>query len=394
MKRIFVWLVIWILVSSSNLYAGPYTSSAHGDSAYGVSRRGISQYGKGHCAHCHEQHASIDGDEPEPVDGEPSKWCLFANNFNTSAISNPYWQRDNLCFFCHYSGAGSLQNPAFNNYSYSYTFGGALSLTSPDNIFDAFYSPSYHNLKDIYDFITGARGSHINFADFPADSNPCSGCHNVHIAKRNKAYPGNPSYTAISRPSDHNSLWGDDPTERMSAYGAAYQAPYYYTGTTPSGFEPNGANMDQLTQAGITPDYVTFCLDCHISDTIQSTTLARTVGRMTVRKIDWANSVHGQIGRDIDHSMGGYQSTLELPYTEDASPNYVLSCTDCHEPHGSPNYGYLIRKEVNGGITYVRENIKADWDTLCSKCHSFSHKHDSCINCHYHGATHMGRPMF
>ncbi|TSA10432.1 MAG: hypothetical protein D4R73_05235 [Deltaproteobacteria bacterium] len=391
MKRIFVWLVIWILVSSSNLYAGPYTSSAHGDSAYGVSRRGTSQYGKGHCAHCHEQHASIDGNEPEPVDGEPSKWCLFANNFNTGAISKPYWQRDNLCFFCHYSGAGSLQNQAVNNYSYSYTFGGAVSLTNPDNIFDAFYSPSYHNLKDIYDFITGARGSHINFADFPADSNPCSGCHNVHIAKRNKAYPGNPSYTAISRPSQHAGLWGDDPAERMSSvtYGTNYQPPYYRGLTN---LEPDGASSDRAIQAAKTPDYVTFCTDCHnATNTIESTTLGRAV-----RKIDWSSSgnVHGQRSRDSDHSMDG-EIIVKPPYDITVSSNFVLACTDCHEPHGSPNYGYLIRGEVNGGITDVSANTNSDWNTLCSKCHTHSHSMGPCIDCHYHGAEHMhGRPIF
>jgi cytochrome c553 len=388
MKRIFVWLVIWILVSSSNLYAGPYTSSAHGDSAYGVSRRGTSQYGKGHCAHCHEQHASIDGNEPEPVDGEPSKWCLFANNFNTSAISNPYWQRDNLCFFCHYSGAGSLQNQAFNNYSYSYTFGGAVSLTSPDNIFDAFYSPSYHNLKDIYDFITGARGSHINFADFPADSNPCSGCHNAHIAKRNKAYPGNPSYTAISRPSQHAGLWGDDPAERMSSvtYGTNYQPPYYRGLTN---LEPDGASSDRAIQAAKTPDYVTFCTDCHnATNTIESTTLGRTV-----RKIDWSSSgdAHGQRARSPECR----DKTIVKPPYDNAINNYALACTDCHEPHGSGNYSYLIREGVNGGITAVTGNTYTAWKTLCQRCHYKDHHHDqSCINCHYHGATHMGRPMF
>lgn len=382
MKRIFVWLVIWILVSSSNLYAGPYTSSAHGDSAYGVSRRGTSQYGKGHCAHCHEQHASIDGNEPEPVDGEPSKWCLFANNFNTSAISNPYWQRDNLCFFCHYSGAGSLQNQAFNNYSYSYTFGGAVSLTSPDNIFDAFYSPSYHNLKDIYDFITGARGSHINFANFPADSNPCSGCHNVHIAKRNKAYPGNPSYTAISRPSDHNSLWGDDdPAERMSSYGANYQPPKYYN-KTGGELEPDGTSNVRATQAGKTPDYITFCTDCHnATNTIESTTLG------TVKKINWGLSgdVHGQRQRSKD-CCG--KVIVKAPYDVDPDQNYVLACTDCHEPHGSRSYCYLIREEVNGGTTSVTGNTSAAWNTLCRRCHYRDHHHgQSCISidCHRHG---------
>jgi hypothetical protein len=84
MKCIFVWLVICVFLFAANLYAGPYTSSAHGDSACGVSRRGTWQYGRGHCAHCHEQHASIDGEGPEPDGNAPSKRCLFSNNLDTS----------------------------------------------------------------------------------------------------------------------------------------------------------------------------------------------------------------------------------------------------------------------------------------------------------------------
>ncbi|MDP2993435.1 MAG: hypothetical protein Q8N82_08810, partial [Deltaproteobacteria bacterium] len=106
MKRIFVWLVIWILVSSSNLYAGPYTSSAHGDSAYGVSRRSTTQYGRGHCAHCHEQHASIDGNEPDPVDGEPSPFALFYPNHRN--------QMDNFCFKCHDNSIIVAATPILN----------------------------------------------------------------------------------------------------------------------------------------------------------------------------------------------------------------------------------------------------------------------------------------
>jgi len=137
MKHIFVWVVILIFLSGNRLHAGPYTSSAHGDSAYGVSRRSIAQYAGGHCAHCHEQHASIDGKRP--------------------------------------------------------------------------------------------------------------------------------------------------------------------------------------------------------------------------------------------------------PYSA-ADKSYVLACTDCHEPHGSPNYGYLIRKTVNGGVTDLKANTNSDWNTLCSKCHTRSHSMHSCITCHYHGA--------
>ncbi|MDP3029563.1 MAG: cytochrome c3 family protein [Deltaproteobacteria bacterium] len=390
MKRIFVWLVIWILVSSSNLYAGPYTSSAHGDSAYGVSRRGTSQYGKGHCAHCHEQHASIDGDEPEPVGGGPSAYALFYTNH----IS----QMDNFCFQCH-DNTTLISSTGIINRSYSYRAGGWTGATGDtlNNILDAFtFSESYgssHNLNNIRTFISNKWG-------YNDKSNPCGACHNPHAVQGD---PANFPYIAknistrgypVSRPSQHSNdnnawgLWGDGTGEKMSDYAGAltYQAPYRFYSTTPSYLEPQGnALTDNVTAAASTTDYVTFCLDCHASNTIQSATLG------TVREIDWANSVHGGVNnwKRLDNQE------RRAPYNPTVDKNFVLACTDCHEPHGSPNYGYLIRKTVNGGVTDVKANTNTDWNTLCGKCHTHSHSMKPCIECHYHGAEHMhGRPIF
>jgi predicted CXXCH cytochrome family protein len=41
-----------------------YGRSAHGQPDYGVLRTGLPGYERGGCAHCHEQHASINGTEP------------------------------------------------------------------------------------------------------------------------------------------------------------------------------------------------------------------------------------------------------------------------------------------------------------------------------------------
>ena len=69
--------------------SGDYTASAHANSGYGVKRNGMpGQYLRGNCAHCHEQHLSIDDSEPTPVDGLPSDYLL---------LSNP----ETACFACH-----------------------------------------------------------------------------------------------------------------------------------------------------------------------------------------------------------------------------------------------------------------------------------------------------
>ncbi|CAD7783696.1 MAG: hypothetical protein KCCBMMGE_02103 [Candidatus Methanoperedenaceae archaeon GB37] len=51
----------------------------------------------------------------------------------------------------------------------------------------AFNQNSYHNLYDIWEF------AKTNFSSFfKEDSNPCSACHNVHLAKRNKEHKSDP----------------------------------------------------------------------------------------------------------------------------------------------------------------------------------------------------------
>lgn len=365
------------LMYPDKAYSGPYLNSAHGNSSYGVNRSSISSFGysKGNCVHCHEQHASIGGSEPNPTGG-PDKYCLLESNFS-GISSKPYSQSDNVCFYCHI-GTGILQTPAFYNYNYSITFGGHNDI-APNNIFDAFNSTSYHNLNDIWRLITGQYGSKT-FTSFPSDSNPCSGCHNIHIAKKSCGKPSgsfDANKSAISKPSDHGNLWGDDdPSERMTAagYGSNYQPPRYYNS---SNLEPDGAGSDRTTQAGKTPDYVTFCTDCHIStaNSVWSTTLGRWL-----RPINWNNEKHGK--GNADDSL-----CCDNPYPSNGSGlGKVLSCLDCHEPHGSPN-AFLIRKEVNGNTLGGSINSFSDsnWHYLCGSCHKDDKEIDSgCQEDHYY----------
>jgi len=378
--------------------SGPYLDSAHGNytgsSPYGVLRTSLStppnDYGRGNCAHCHEQHASIGGAEPAPTGG-PDKYALFYTNHVS--------QTDNFCFKCH-DNTTTYAATAIKNYTYSYRAGACPAATcSEDDILQVFtYGPptstttSSHRLDDIKTFINGKW-------NYTADSNPCGGCHNPHRAQGD---PANSTLTKssitrgwpVSRPSQHSKdnnawgLWGDNlltATERMSNYVGAltYQAPYRYYTTTPSSLEPQGnALTDNTTAAASTTDFVTFCTDCHhYSPTPVSTRLGNT----NLRDINWETSVHGK----VDSYFSSDISERDAPYN--VTKNYVLSCTDCHEPHGSPNYCYLIRKEVNGATTSFTGDTRAAWDSLCNWCHTShvsSHKgSQDCSNCHYHGAT-------
>ena len=360
-------VIFFLTLGISPLYAGPYSGSAHGNSGYGVNRSALStfNYSKGSCAHCHEQHALIGGTEPSPTGG-PDKHLLF----NSNHVS----QDTNLCFDCHKT-SGSAQSTLLNNYCYSYRASGNSSITCPDDIIEAFSfidnsgnsvpncSSSYgtsHHLSDIQTYITGKWG-------FTADSNPCAACHNPHRATRDSHTSGNRGQP-VSRPSDHDNstgweLWGDEANEKMNSFTINYQAPYRHNSTTT--YEPDGS----ITQDGSNlTDYVTFCTDCHnASNVINSTTLGRTL-----RTIDWDNEKHGKGNAD------GYIK-VDSPYS--SSLGKVLSCIDCHEPHGSPNVA-LIRNEVNGSelagviTTIISTDCTAQYTDnndemkhLCSRCH-------------------------
>jgi len=386
--------------------AGPYTDSAHGNASSGVKRSGavLDNYSQGNCAHCHEQHASIDGDEPDPYsgDGTASPFALFADNFNTSATTNTYLQSDNFCFYCH-TNVASLQSAGLLNRDYAATFGG-YTTNSPLGIFEAFNQHSYHNLSDIQDFST------TNFSSFfTSTSNPCTACHNPHTARRNKENPKDPSYTAISKPTDHANLWGNDASERMDAASSNnYMAPYYNNSTTT--YEPDGTNLDD---GSLTPDYNAFCTECHnTTNIIFSTTLGRNL-----TKISWYTEGGDTIAAGDKHGKNSATGSSERINPYGAANGWILSCLDCHEPHGSPS-SFLIRREVNGSLisaairtteTGASSNIKLmcakchnnDWEWVhhqaddaifdqfkCSTCHGGGGFSISCEDCHAHG-THV-----
>lgn len=359
------------LVSAVFLYTGPadagfYLDSAHGDSTYGAKRSATgfpTDYPRGLCAHCHEQHASIGGSEPVPTGG-PDKYLLF----DTSKVS----QTVNVCFDCHtdtgsYQAGGSLLNRC-----YSFRAGGWTADTI-DDILEVFSLTSTggtsHNLDDISTFIDGRWG-------YTADSNPCAACHNPHSAQGDPPNAPNSAKSVstrgwlVSRPSMHSrdndawGLWGDGVGEKMSDYVGAlsYQAPYRYGSTT--SFEPDGST----TQDGSNlTDFVSLCTDCHnTTNTIYSTTLGRNLGT-----IDWVTT--GGDSSTSGDKHGKNNATVGIAINSPFLPanygQYVLSCTDCHEPHGSPN-AYLIRREVNGGVLSgtVGSGTKS-YGYLCGQCH-------------------------
>jgi len=361
MKRILFGLITLMFLGSGVAYAGPYLDSAHGtqnDAITGVKR--LSDYTDGNCGHCHEQHASIGGSEPDPTGG-PDTNLLF----DTSHTS----QTANFCFDCHVDIASQQTGGVINNYSYTYRAGGAddTSFTG-DDIKEAFSISriSSHSLDNILTFITGKWG-------YTANSNPCCACHNPHAAQGDPA--GSSSYKSsstrgypVSRPSLHSNLsswglWGDESGEKMSDYTSYYQAPYRYGSITT--YEPDDSSI--TTNGSNLTDFVTFCQDCHSSD------MTAAPYNLSNTPIDWSTT-GGEGGGDkhgkniATQDVGAYYVNLLAPYSSawSSSNGLVLACTDCHEAHGSFTVS-MVRKVINGGVASA-----ATWKSVCGSCHDMS----------------------
>lgn len=364
------------LLFSSPASSGPYLSSAHGGgNGSNGAQRGVmvtNGYAAGNCAHCHEQHASLGGAEPTPPAATGKQgYELFDANHTSQTV--------NFCYHCHDSTTTVSQNSIINHsYSYragGYTGGGGL----PDDIKEEFSlsggQTSVHQLglKASPDDILLAISTRWNYS---TNSNPCGACHNPHAAQRDnkggtRGYP-------VARPSlhstDNNSwgIWGDTSAERMNNYSTLYKNPYDWNST--STYEPDSA-ATQNNGTTVT-DHVTFCQDCHsIAGGLSSTVVGdhNVTGNPNTAQntivVNWATSdKHGLTSSDGALSMFATGANM---YSTTVGQN-VLSCTDCHEPHGSQNK-FLIRQAVMGGLyntTAIAFGGNAnDFGLLCRECH-------------------------
>lgn len=395
---IVVWVLVWVCMASDAIawYPAKYTESAHGDSSSGVNRSGTG-YPIGSCAHCHDTFDdSICGVSP---------LMMFAPN-------NPTSQTDNFCFQCH-KGSGAVQEGgSVTNNNYGSTFGGGTANST--NIKDAFNfglpneastTGSSHNLDKMRSWLIA------NGAWLTTDTNACLACHDPHLAQQNTGVDPHPLFggvkTAIRRTTDGATdtanQWGDEPAatsgmnEMMSDYTAKYQAPL----RADSGYEPKQGSA--ITNGSNLPNFKNFCLVCHSSQISSSYTdvadpipsgwhYCCTPG--PICDIDWSTSGdhHGRVHHTTSNPFRG----TKAPYLNQ-DYNYILACTDCHEPHGSPNE-WLLRTSVNG-VDNISIPEPGRWWHFCMACHYITLGEDGahgfnfdetkdCRECHHHGFTH------
>jgi len=268
------------------------------------------------------------------------------------------------------------------NRDYGSTFGGGTpNSTSIKDAF-AFGKPvgtwddgSSHRLKYLRNWPNGKAWAPW----VTADTNACVICHDPHHAQKNTGVDPHllgGVMTAVRRITDGgnstSNQWGDEPlvtsglAEMMSDHTAKYQAPF----RADSGYEPKA---DSIIQNGSNlPNVVTFCLDCHLREVPETKTDApnRQHPQLNLIAIDWGPS-GDQMGEahSPGHGNGDVGGALKAPYTADGNGNgdYVLSCSDCHEPHGSPNE-YLLRTCVNGKDDCTVP-ANGQWYNFCTACH-------------------------
>jgi len=376
----------WLLATEDVSVAFDFgTDTAHGNVGYGVSRLGVEE-ARGDCAHCH--------DAADPANRSAYAFMPFYDD----AIS----ACDLFCFTCH-SGFETWQ--PVENHLYSVTFGGYPSPGPYESIYeqccDGNSLPgacgSRHNMAQMYNGLKSPLGQSWGYND---DPDPCVACHAPHLGQRN--FPPTTSgdlNTCIRLPSKYKStapadvLWGDDDGERMddyaASYGGVYQPPYY--GDTTSGnFEPTGTAVDYGGDR--TPDYVTLCMECH-----QYTLYDPDRGGAAVKAIDWDFDRHGTALANTCDGTSMFEGTVRPPYVDTANSNYILSCLDCHESHGSYKRPHLLRQMINGEVVGPDTSPcdeESDYWAICARCHDCYHAEEQvvCFVCHsgtggFHGSV-------
>jgi hypothetical protein len=387
-------VLVWVFMASDAVawHAATYADSAHGDPDSGVNRSDA-VYPTGSCAHCHDTfNDSICGNDPNGL-------MLFAPR-------NPASQTDNFCFQCHCDPVDSQQVDMAQNKDYGSTFGGGTATFT--NIYDAFNaSGSSHDLAAVQSHALSTWG--IDW--MTPDTNACLVCHDPHLSQKNFPVQDNAMggvNTAVRRGNDvvpyPGNIWGDQPlatsgvSEMMSDWTSEYQAPYFGDTSDPDwelSYEPDGSMSEPTNGWGSNlPNFVTACAQtCHRKAV---SGLTDPINWMTSTTSSWPGTPdqHGRYS-----GTGSYYGNLKPPYDEQPdSYNYVLSCTDCHEPHGSTN-PRLLRTTVNGvpGLSVTGRQYYY-W---CQACHdidtSFGVHGSEGINpttncgsgggCHWHGQS-------
>lgn len=384
-----------MFLGSGLAYAGDYTSSAHGNSSSGVDRTSTSQYTKGHCAHCHEQHASVGGDEPVPASpAGPDEYLLFQEYKDGSYNS--------FCTDKCHRAAGS--------------WGG-------DNIASQ-YAKTYHH---------PTTGVHTPGEDDPSNRHGyCIDCHNPHVAQTTLHTVGNDAsgpLLKVSGVSVSNSTAWTAPSYAFipasTGITKEYQLCFKCHSTYPSsggsdiakefnpanasfhpvelGLDGSGSGSSALLATQMNADWqdvgnqTMYCSDCHGSETSGDPVGPHGSDIPKILKGLWPKNSSGDFWKpvhawfdseyfirdclcrkchvifksNVTSGMFGFQNNA---HWGSARHGGTIPCVKCHvgRPHGS-NWGRLIAEKGSDG-----DSIDEAWITAFTKKSPAAYSRTSC----------------
>ena len=361
--------------------------------------------------------------------------CSDCHDVHGVSGANPAMTRANqesLCYQCHKDPAsGGIRNDAISNNRP----GGYVSA---DDIEEAFSKTEKHNLGTAFTIGSG---------DYSLE---CVSCHNVHIVT-GKYWDAEQGLSPVTRFTNNLTVWGDESGEKMDdfAANASGSGGWYYSVARggiisfdqPAAYQPpkQGNGFSYEFDGDVVPDYATFCLDCHtnrVSDANPPVNWGQGVActgnsvnppdqRIACnaphglgsanRPYNWGDvALYGSSGNPdpifsesgVTRGRGGGHF-MRWPYDSafrNAGVNFVMSCTDCHEAHGSDRSS-MIRERFNvtadgdcgtgGDASPNGENCTdgGNWNSFCNACHYYyggQHTDNSCGNasCHETNSIH------
>ncbi len=338
---------------------------------------------------------------------------------------------DDFCFGCHTDGV-VVNDALANNRPGEYV--------SADDIEQAFGMGTTHSLGTTFE---------IGGDTFTLQ---CTSCHNPHLASGGY-WDTESGLSPTTRPDFGDvtgnprgmgsTLWGDEAGEKMddfAAQGAGSGGWYYSTARgdsivvdQPAVYRPpkSGTGYEREYDGDVLPDYTSLCLDCHtyrMSADIPEVNWGQAGVTCTGNGVDppnqrvecgaqhglnaankpyyisdtgtagfWGTSGNPDVIFSMNYVTRGRHSGQFMRWPYDSAErqsgiNFVMSCTDCHEAHGSPRGG-MIRERFNvnsngdcgtgGDVDPNGENCTdgGNWNSFCNACHYYYGGHHAGMSC-------------